>query len=89
MKTTLLSPARGLFPILTLTGFIVAVGGDPAKNQAVKFKITTAKMDDSIVIQGDESKTLLAVKSPVGIGQAVIEPALTKNGRKQLCCGFT
>ena len=64
MKTRLLLFVVGLLP-----GFAPADDGDaPAK-----FKITTKRKDDSVEVKAEKDKTVVVVKSPFGISQAVIE----------------
>jgi hypothetical protein len=63
MNTTCL-PALLLFGIAA-----IADAGDPP----AKFKITTKRKDDTVEVRADKQKTLLVVKSPFGISQAVIE----------------
>src|SRR5207248_575432 len=55
-----------------VAGFAPITDGAAAQ-QPGNFKITTKKMDDTIEVQGDKDKTVFVVKSPSGIGQAVIE----------------
>jgi hypothetical protein len=41
--------------------------------QSTNFKITTKRKDDAVEVKADKDKTAFAVKSPFGIGQAIIE----------------
>jgi len=63
---------NGLVPALLLLGItasvIVAANDDPPS-----FKITTKKQDDTVEVRAAKDKTLIVVKSPSGISQAVIE----------------
>jgi hypothetical protein len=58
---------------LLMSGFTRADVGDAPEDQPTKFKITTRQKDDSVEVRADKDKTLFTVKSPFGIGQAVIE----------------
>jgi hypothetical protein len=62
-----------LFVLLIISGSTLANDGDVLSDQLATFKITTKRKDDSVEVGSDKDKTLLAVKSPVGISQAVIE----------------
>jgi hypothetical protein len=55
--------------VLALDGVILRAADDPPP----RFKITTRRKDDSVEVRADKDKTLFSVKSPSGIGQAVIE----------------
>jgi hypothetical protein len=65
---------------LNLLGWLVAMS-DPAvadshnapNDQPARFKITTRKKDDAVVLQVNKDQTVFVVKSPSGISQAVIE----------------
>jgi len=61
MKNALLLP----FLVVSLT---VAADGDQPR-----FKVTTKKKDDALVVRADKDKVTFIVKSPSGISQAVIE----------------
>jgi hypothetical protein len=63
MKTTIVA----LVFLVGASGFAIA-GSQPAK-----FKITTKRKDDSVVVKAEKGKTVFAVKSPFGISKAVIE----------------
>jgi hypothetical protein len=59
--------------LLAVSGIALAGDGDAPKDQPAKFKITTRRKDDSVEVWADKGKAVLSVKSPFGIGQAVIE----------------
>jgi hypothetical protein len=59
--------------LLVIGGIILAEDGDAPKQAGDKFKITTRRKDDAVEVQADKDKTVFDVKSPFGIGQAVIE----------------
>ena len=66
----------GVIPLavlLVISGTALAGDGDAPKDQPAKFKITTKRKDDSVEVKAEKDKTVFAVKSPFGIGQAVIE----------------
>ena len=53
---------------------VTALAGDgDAKDQPAKFKITTRRKDDSVEVRAEKDRAVFSVKSPFGIGQAVIE----------------
>jgi hypothetical protein len=58
--------------IFTVSGIALAGSGD-AKDQPARFKITTKRKDDRVEVQADKDKTLFTIKSPFGVGQAVIK----------------
>lgn len=57
---------------IAIVGILVAtmIGGE---EQPGRFKITTKRADDTVAVQGDGDRTTFVVKSPSGIGQAVVE----------------
>jgi hypothetical protein len=57
--------------VLAISG--IALADNPPKDQPAKFKITTRRKGDSVEVRTDKDKTLFTVKSPFGIGQAIIE----------------
>ena len=59
--------------LLALGGTALADDGDAPKADADKFTIMTKRKDDAVEVQSDKDKTAFDVKSPFGIGQAVIE----------------
>jgi hypothetical protein len=59
--------------ILAMSVLALADDGDAPKDQPAKFKITTKRKDDAVEAQSDKDKTVFDVKSPFGIGKAVIE----------------
>jgi hypothetical protein len=59
--------------LLVLSGLTLADTGDQPQDQSAKFKIKIKRKDDSVEVRADKDKTLFAVKSPSGIGRAVIE----------------
>jgi hypothetical protein len=65
MKTTLV--------LLVMSGLALADDGDAPKEQPAKFKITTKRKDDTVEVREEKGKTVVAVNSPFGISQAVIE----------------
>ena len=68
MKTRLL-----LFVVALVPAFALADDDNAPKDQLAKFKITTTRKDDSVEVRSDKDKTVVAVKSPFGISQVVIE----------------
>ncbi len=58
--------------ILAVSSLVLADNGHPLKKDADTFKITTKRKDDAVEVQADKDKTVFDVKSPFGIGQAVI-----------------
>jgi hypothetical protein len=67
---------RRLVPLavlLTVSGIALADNGDAPKDQPAKFKVTTKRKDDSVEVRAEKDKVVFSVKSPFGIGQAVIE----------------
>jgi hypothetical protein len=59
--------------LLVISGMALADDGDPPQGQPAKFRITTKRKDDTVEVRADKDKTVLDVKSPFGISQAVIE----------------
>jgi hypothetical protein len=59
--------------LLVISGTAVASDGDAPKEAPAKFEITTKRADDNVKARGEQGRTVLAVKSPFGISQAVIE----------------
>ncbi len=51
------------------TGATRAAGDDPAP----RFGVTCRKPDDAVTVGGDQDRTVFDVKSPTGIGRAVVE----------------
>jgi hypothetical protein len=47
---------------------LVTANGDPPR-----LKITTKKQDDTVEVRSDKDRTLVVVRSPSGISQAIIE----------------
>jgi hypothetical protein len=62
-----------LAALLVISGTALAGDGDAPQDQPARFKVTTRRRDDSVKVQADTGRTVFAVKSPFGIGQAVIE----------------
>jgi hypothetical protein len=62
-----------LLVLLIFSGSVLADDGDVPSDQPAKFKITTKRKDDSVEVRSNKDNTVLAVKSPFGISQAVIE----------------
>ena len=63
-----------LVPLAVLLAIIgIAIADDGDAHQPAKFKITTRRKDDGVEVQSDKARTILDVKSPFGISQAVIE----------------
>ncbi len=65
-------------PVLLAAPFalsLVALGDDrdASEGQSAGFKITTKRADDAISVQAEKDRTVVAVQSPFGISQAVIE----------------
>jgi hypothetical protein len=66
------------FPVL-LTALIVlslfsqADGRDAPDTPPAGFKITTRRADDAVAVRSDQGRTVVTVKSPFGISQAVLE----------------
>jgi hypothetical protein len=58
--------------LLAVSVTALAADGD-AKDQPPRFKITTKRKDDSVEVKAEKEKAVFAVKSPFGIGRAVIE----------------
>jgi hypothetical protein len=56
-----------------MTSFAAVGGGADPKEQAGRFKISTKRADDTVEVWGEKGRTVFALKSPFGIGQAVIE----------------
>jgi hypothetical protein len=59
--------------LLFISGIAVAGGGDAPQDQPARFKITTRRKEDGVEVKAEKGKTVFSVKSPFGIGQAVIE----------------
>jgi hypothetical protein len=59
--------------LLAISGTALAGDGDAPQDQPPKFKITTRRKDDGVEVTVEKGKTVFSVKSPFGIGQAVIE----------------
>ena len=68
-------PLIPLTLLLVISGNALAEDGDAPKDQPAKFKITTRRKDDAVEVATDKDQTVFDVKSPFGIGQAVIERA--------------
>ena len=66
-------PLIPLAVLLALGGTALADDGNAPKDQPAKFKITTKRADAAVEVQGDKDQTVFDVKSPFGIGHAVIE----------------
>jgi hypothetical protein len=49
----------------------MALFGD--EKEPVRFKINTKRAEDAVEVQGDDTRTVLVVKSPSGIGEATVE----------------
>jgi hypothetical protein len=62
-----------LLVLLIISGSALADDGDLPSDRPAEFKITTKRKDDSVEVGSDKDKTVFAVKSPLGISQAVIE----------------
>jgi hypothetical protein len=60
--------------ILLAVGLLAGERAIP-QDQPAKFKITTRRKDDSVEVRPGKDKALFTVKSPFGIGKAVIERA--------------
>jgi hypothetical protein len=65
--------AVGVAAFLVTRSFARTCEGDDPKNPSANFKITTKKKDDTVEVRVEKDKTVFVVKSPSGIGQAVIE----------------
>src|SRR5262245_19574535 len=63
---------KGAFASLALLGAAASLAAAGDGGQGAKFKVATKKADDSVEIQLDKDRVVFAVKSPSGIGQAVI-----------------
>jgi hypothetical protein len=63
----------GLGALVCISNVIGSLEGVDAKNPTGWFKIKARKKDDAIDVQGGKDKTILVVKSPSGISNAVIE----------------
>jgi hypothetical protein len=59
--------------LLVISGIALAGDGDAPQDQPARFKITMKRKDDGVEVRADKGKTVFAMKSPFGIGQAVIE----------------
>ena len=59
--------------LLLVSGVAMMSAVTVAGEQPSKFKITAKREDDSVEVRADKDKTLIVVKSPSGISQAVIE----------------
>jgi hypothetical protein len=59
--------------LLVIIGISLADDGNAPRDQPARFKVTTRKKDDGVEVTVEKGKTLFRVKSPFGIGQAVIE----------------
>jgi hypothetical protein len=55
--------------LILITAIVLGVAGEESQ----KFKVTTKKVDDTIEVRAEKHGTIFSVKSPFGIGQAVIE----------------
>ena len=59
--------------LLVIGGIAFAHDGYGPKQDGDKFKITSKRKDDAVEVQADKDKAVFDLKSPFGIGQAVIE----------------
>jgi hypothetical protein len=50
-----------------------AIPGSAADDRTPKFNVKTRKMADTVQIEGDQARVVLSVKSPSGIGSAIID----------------
>lgn len=64
--------AIGVLALLVVSHPSAATGGD---EPPAKFTIKTKKKDDAVEVRADKERTLFVVKSPSGIGRAVLERA--------------
>ena len=59
--------------IIALLLLVGAVGLTVAGEEPTMFEITTRRKDDAVEVRVEKDRTVFSVKSPVGIGQAVVE----------------
>jgi hypothetical protein len=59
--------------LLAMSGIAFSADGDSSQEPSERFKITTKRKDDSVVVNADKDQTILMVKSPFGISQATVE----------------
>jgi hypothetical protein len=78
MKVWLPLSVVGIAGYLTISSLAVAGEGADPKKQAGRIKITTKRADDSVEVRVEKGRTVIVVKSPFGISQAVIERVLGK-----------
>lgn len=64
-----------LVVLLVISGRAGTSAGHAPENQPALLKITTKRSDDTVEVRRDKDKTLLIMKSPVGISQAIIQRA--------------
>ena len=62
-----------LTALIALSLFSQADGRDAPDTPPAGFKITTKRADDAVVVRSDQGRTVVTVKSPFGISQAVLE----------------
>src|SRR3954470_7044628 len=62
-----------LAAFLTLCIFALGDDRDASERQPAGFKITTRRVDDAVAVRAEKDRTVVAVKSPFGISQAVPE----------------
>ena len=62
-----------LAALIALSLFRQADGRDAPHTPPAEFKITTRRADDAVAVRSDRGRTVVTVKSPFGISQAVLE----------------
>src|SRR4051812_23389234 len=62
-----------LIALLTLCIFALGDDRDASERQPAGFKITTRRADDAVAVRAEKDRTVVAVRSPFGISQAVLE----------------
>jgi hypothetical protein len=62
-----------LVALLILCIFALGDDRDASERQPTGFKITTRRADDAVAVRAEKDRTVVAVRSPFGISQAVLE----------------
>jgi hypothetical protein len=64
---------KGFLVLLALLAALNSLTVAVACDQPPEFKITTKRKDDAVDVRPEKNRTVFSVKSPFGIGQAVVE----------------
>lgn len=60
-------------PAILLLFITLSIGFSAEGDPPTRFKITTSKQDDTVQVREEKDRTLFIVKSPSGIGRAVVQ----------------